>query len=733
MKNNSRKFIVALLALGILISSLLPNPSSAQTTSPGYCIVGSQRIAVRVAGSKAFCQRAYGASADFEPNASAANQKSGTGGETKKDVTSQLSCSWSGYFFDCVILVLAYIAYAVFWAVGWILGIAANLFSYTLGLTIDNANYAGIPAIQNGWAFTRDIVNIFFIFALLFIAIATILGIESYGAKKLLARFIIIALLVNFSLLATQAIIFITNALAFELYNVVPDNQKSTLLSSANAKPNFQKDIGGAIYKSTLQQKLFMADPSKLDDVKAIGIGTVDVTTKDTIKINLSVFVTIVIGIFIMLLAAFIFLAGAFFFVARMAVLWLLMILAPFGFVFLVLPATKGYAQKWWTTLQNQALFAPAFMFFIIITIKIMESGPLTKTIEKAQTLQGTPLLFLVVMQSVITFILLGGSLIIAKTLGIYGAEGAMKMATGAGAAFRGYVGRGAAAPFRWGGRKAAEGGGALAGRVAEALPTTGLRGAFARPFARLGAKAAARAEVFDKKHYDEQAKKYAGASPAAVARIMATANPGLQRSLFDQVKGKKRELTLEEMDKYRAGSVVQLGQNMEQFGLDKDVARASNSLVKAVGIMNPKLKKEKEPEEYQKAMDRWAEQLTNKELSQLNAKEIEQNNNVQVSIFGTVTKQRLNALLRNRDQRDAIVKVIQRDVLENPEIAKVAKSEEDQMRLILQNVYKNAELSRGIAKDLATNLVAGSVKVRGETGGAPQEPPPAEEREDTA
>ena len=395
MNNTFRKSIIALVIFGVLLSSLIPQTGFAQQPQP----INPGNIVNRLEGR---CFPAF----------------------------------WS---LSCILKGVSYVVYGGFVIVGWFVGIAGNVFNFALGVSINNAYYtsANVSPIIAGWAFSRDIVNIFFIFALLFIAIATILGIESYGAKALLARLIIIALLINFSLLATQAVIYVTNALAYQLYSTLPAGSTSYLLNTSDA--NFRKDATGALMKGLLDQKIFNSNPNTLK------VGPVAQNNENAVNINLTVLVTLVAGIFILLFAAFIFIVGAFFFAARMAVLFLLMVLAPFGFVFLILPSTKGYAQKWWTTLQSQAIFAPAFIFFLIITVRMTEqSGLLTNIANNIKTRGGsvTELLFLVIMQNLIIFLMLGGGLIIAKQLGVYGADGAMKMATGAGRAFRGYVGK---------------------------------------------------------------------------------------------------------------------------------------------------------------------------------------------------------------------------------------------------------------------------------------------------
>src|SRR3990167_2658043 len=518
-KQNGRKFLIGVLVLGILVIALMPQQGFAATEKPA-----PGRSIVETIGG----------------------------------------CGWLSWLsIGCALKLLSYVAYYVFVIVAWFVGIAGNILNFALGITINNAFYAGgsITAVTAGWTFTRDIVNIFFIFALLFIAIATILGIESYGAKKLLSTLIIIALLVNFSLLATQAIIFVTNALAYELYSVVTVTGVSSKILSNYAQPGFNRDIAGAIMQGIGQQRLFNVNPSGLQPGSSA-------PPTSAAQVNIAVIVTLGASIFIMAFSAFIFLAGAFFFAARMAVLWILMVLAPFGFVFLILPATKGYAQKWWTTLQSQALFAPAFMFFIIITVKMSNADlfGIVRRINSNPNMGATDLIFLLIIQSTVIFLLLGGSLIIAKTLGIYGAGAAIGMAAGAGKALRGYVGKGA---LRMG---------ALPARGLNKLATAPGRIPYAGPVFRallkpLTAATGAAVRVTDKEKTERQ-ESWKKLSPIALAETYRGAVNPLTRKEILKAAGESGKL-----DKFSEG---ELQTAYSQFKDKPSDAKAYNNVVKA-------------------------------------------------------------------------------------------------------------------------------------------------------
>src|SRR3989344_4694997 len=372
-------------------------------------------------------------------------------GQTAKNVKTLLgqlagSCAEVSSFFifnlGCATKMIGYLLYSVFYVTGWLLAAVANVFNYVLGITFDNANYSDIGVIREGWAFSRDVVNLFFIFILLFIAIATILQIESYGAKKLLVWLVLVALLVNFSLIASQFIIYATNSLGILFYQSISANDSPFLSSLKIGKEGFRKDISGAFQKGLSDQTL--ANPP----VTGFQVGPVasgDPKLSPAI-INYTIIIILVAGTMLLTFAMIIFAAGAFFMVVRLAMLWLLMILAPFGFVLLILPITRSYALQWWRTLQSQALFAPAFMFFIIITIKIVQSD-FVQDVSKKLTQQGistTEFLFLLIINHIVILVLLGASLIVAKQMSMYGANAVMGTAKSFGKFVGGYAGRGA-------------------------------------------------------------------------------------------------------------------------------------------------------------------------------------------------------------------------------------------------------------------------------------------------
>src|SRR3989344_684841 len=130
---------------------------------------------------------------------------------------------------DALIWILEFINNMLRLLVGWV----ARLLDSAVLMSL--AGLSGIDAITIGWGITRDVANIFFIFILLIIAIATILRLESYGAKQLLPKLIILALLINFSLVIATTIVDASNVLALTFISrITPVSNKIAAILQIN-------------------------------------------------------------------------------------------------------------------------------------------------------------------------------------------------------------------------------------------------------------------------------------------------------------------------------------------------------------------------------------------------------------------------------------------------------------------------------------------------------------------
>ncbi|MEX0931498.1 MAG: hypothetical protein WDZ88_01985 [Candidatus Paceibacterota bacterium] len=216
-------------------------------------------------------------------------------------------------------------------------------------------------AIDQGWTKFRDIANLFFIFTILFIAIATILQIDRYEARKLLARVVLAAILMNFSLLFTKALIDFSNVVSIQFYDSM-----TTVAGEGNESE---------------ESKGFAANIMSLSRVgTAYNITASDLSQGVTPQVagenlgNLYKFLLATLGgAGFLLIIAFAFLVMSFALVARFLMLVMLMVLSPLMFLAWILPWTQKYAGMWWSELTKQLIFPPLFFGLMYVSITIMD------------------------------------------------------------------------------------------------------------------------------------------------------------------------------------------------------------------------------------------------------------------------------------------------------------------------------------------------------------------------
>ena len=324
----------------------------------------------------------------------------------------------------------AWIAYLWLTITSWLVTIAGYLLDAAIDYSITNAGKGSLAVVEQGWVLARDVANLFFIFILLYIAIATILQLSSYGMKSLLAKLVIIALLVNFSLVITKVIIDGSNILASEFYSKIKN------IKDTSGKTH---TLSEALVSGLNPQTLFGVSTSKEGEVKLEG-------GKDATLIQIWIIGSF--GGIMLLVIAFVLFAAAILFVIRTAVLWLLMILAPLAFLFMVLPKTKSYADQWWDKLFNQAFFAPAYLFLLYIVINIVSKGTILEQLKADNQSFGTAFgspndaNVKLILNFAILIVLLIASLIVAQRMGAVGAGTVQSWGKAAGKWGRGVAGR---------------------------------------------------------------------------------------------------------------------------------------------------------------------------------------------------------------------------------------------------------------------------------------------------
>src|SRR3989344_4839964 len=259
----------------------------------------------------------------------------------------------------------------------WLLGIAGLLFNVLIDHTVLDFSgwfYSGgvKTAVDGAWGAFRDIANILIIGIFVFVAISLILGLTEYGQKKMVVRVLVIAVLINFSLLFTKLIIDGSN------FSV---SQFHTATKLADASPDAPTGIGVTQFaQSGVSGKFiqFMGVDSVTKAYGAFSNGAFGSSKNNYADANgwLALLHGLVAATFL-LVAAIVLLYGCFLLASRALLLLFLMFTASIAFASYLVPTweTSSYGWKtWWSSLIRCAVFAPLLMLFLWISLKVGEA-----------------------------------------------------------------------------------------------------------------------------------------------------------------------------------------------------------------------------------------------------------------------------------------------------------------------------------------------------------------------
>src|SRR3989338_59219 len=472
----------------------------------------------------------------------------------------------NGPSWDLALLPLIWILELINFGLKLLITLFANFFDAAIAISL--AGLSGIDAVTIGWTITRDIANIFFIFALLIIAIATILRLESYGAKQLLPKLIIIALLINFSLVIAFTVVDASNILALAFIKEIGNPSISTniatvlqlgkitnteTLSSTKHTPIDPKKAISAGMETVIKTQ---ANQEFTSDSAVLMASPVEQNKLDENIIRFFWQATILI---LQLTLIFVFVALSVMLLVRSVALIIIFVLAPLGFLASVLPATRGYSSQWWKKLFEWSFFFPAsaFMIFLALSFGAQMSQGL-KSGGGGNQVINTGVLF----SYFATVAFLMGSLVVAKQMGIVGAAAAIGIGVGMAKSARGYAGRvSGRAAMRYGVGPA----GAVAGWPLQQMGRIPFVGALVRPLAKpFAAMQRAGAGVRDKQYEDVKKKVGESKSGNLATRRTLTA-PGAIR-VFDEAL----------IDKGQASIIPEkaLRQHVQRFKQEKEFGK---------------------------------------------------------------------------------------------------------------------------------------------------------------
>ena len=212
--------------------------------------------------------------------------------------------------------------------------------------------------VVQGWIVLRDLVNMFFVLGLLFIAFVTVLKIEKYQWQKLLPKLLIMAIVVNFSRTICGLIIDFFQVMMFTFVNAF-------------------KDIAG--------QNLF----------KGLGLSDMwDQIGKDAPNGAMAMIAGRLLGLVYVIVALIVTVIFLIILVFRIIILWVLVVFSPLAFfsaAFSGISAKVGsYWTKWFSTFIEYCMVGPLMAFFLWLSILSLGSDYTTMYAQRMSPGVGT-------------------------------------------------------------------------------------------------------------------------------------------------------------------------------------------------------------------------------------------------------------------------------------------------------------------------------------------------------
>lgn len=266
----------------------------------------------------------------------------------KKNVTDQgpPAGSSSNTLSDLLGLAVSYFLYFIAYGLGVIMMIAIKVM-----LTIATYNnFLDQPAVQVGWTIVRDVCNNFFIVLMLMMAVGTALNFQSYQWRAMLPKILIMAVLINFSKLATGLMIDASQILMLTFAAPLATSTAYNIILASFGLPSFMQ----------------LSDlPKQLGDIN--GGGTLTLSWWDIIAALLfAIIVTIAALVVIIVIAITL--------AYRIVMLWFLVILSPAWIFGMAFKQGSGISSKWQNEITNYLIVGPAMMFFLYLSFMTLST-----------------------------------------------------------------------------------------------------------------------------------------------------------------------------------------------------------------------------------------------------------------------------------------------------------------------------------------------------------------------
>ena len=294
--------------------------------------------------------------------------------------------SHANFVFDAILNIVAWAGNLILGLFALILVVVGQIFDLSIYLSIIGIkDFFSLEAVSLGWAMARDAVNVIFIFMLFWYAFQTVSGTAKADATKTIVSLVLLAVLVNFSGVIVKLVVDGSNIVAIQFYRQITNGGDFALNGSTLKSGQIANFTGVAqkIRNGLNLQRIgtVVQQAEQGPDISDPGKELANNTTS-----FFGMIAAVFWGIIMIIVTSFILLAASIMFVARTVYLVFLYIIAPLMIGLQILPTFKSNFEDWQKTLISQALFAPAYLFFLMLVLNIIEKGGVGSMVDKTGT-----------------------------------------------------------------------------------------------------------------------------------------------------------------------------------------------------------------------------------------------------------------------------------------------------------------------------------------------------------
>lgn len=297
-----------------------------------------------------------------------------------------------------------YFLFLVMSVAGKMIGALATLLNWAIHIPVYPDG--GIAVITKSWEIMRNFANMFFIVALIMMAFATIFdvlpGAAKYNARALFGRFLLTALLINFSLVLGVMVIQGTQVLS------------NTFLTAIGDMAN---RLGQDLNPSQLL-------PNQTSVTAAISLDAVVFGTLSTLIFSMVLIFTYLFSMLTALIFTFI----------RIPILWALLIVSPIAWIMNIFPAGEGTFKKWWSLFIGWNMFLPIYLFFLYFGLYFLSDQKniiqsIASQVSEAKIGESLPFSLQLVFFYIMTAIFMIGGTIVAMKASMFSGTGVVQVA----------------------------------------------------------------------------------------------------------------------------------------------------------------------------------------------------------------------------------------------------------------------------------------------------------------